>query len=84
MWACCRLNLSHRPNILLLVWCLQPMSSVSPTGTDGCWCGAEVWRGFVREACIFAMAAVFTSVPGFLLFSDDMTSLVLESKEWLQ
>ncbi|GBN68854.1 Telomere length regulation protein TEL2 [Araneus ventricosus] len=39
---------------------------------------------FVREACIFAMAAVFTSVPGYLLFSDDMTSLVLESKEWLQ
>ncbi|KAF8786274.1 Telomere length regulation protein TEL2 like protein [Argiope bruennichi] len=39
---------------------------------------------FVREACIFAMAAVFTSVPGYLLMSDDMTSIVFESQEWLE
>ncbi|PRD32764.1 UNVERIFIED_CONTAM: telo2 [Trichonephila clavipes] len=39
---------------------------------------------FVREASIFAMAAVYMSVPGYLLFSDKMTVLVFESKEWLQ
>ncbi|GFS55770.1 telomere length regulation protein TEL2 homolog [Trichonephila inaurata madagascariensis] len=39
---------------------------------------------FVREASIFAMAAVYMSVPGYLLFSDKMTILVFESKEWLQ
>ncbi|GIY35932.1 telomere length regulation protein TEL2 homolog [Caerostris darwini] len=39
---------------------------------------------FVREASIFALAAVYTSVPACLLFSDDMTPAVFESKDWLQ
>ncbi|GFS56892.1 telomere length regulation protein TEL2 homolog [Nephila pilipes] len=39
---------------------------------------------FVREACIFAIAAVYMSVPGYLLFSNEMTFCILESKEWLQ
>ncbi|GFR33734.1 telomere length regulation protein TEL2 homolog [Trichonephila clavata] len=39
---------------------------------------------FVREASIFSVAAVYMSVPGYLLLSDKMTVLVFESKEWLQ
>ncbi|KAG8176559.1 hypothetical protein JTE90_010770 [Oedothorax gibbosus] len=39
---------------------------------------------FVRQASIFSMAAVYSSVPGYLLFTDDIVKHVDDSKQWLQ
>ncbi|XP_054716521.1 telomere length regulation protein TEL2 homolog [Uloborus diversus] len=38
---------------------------------------------FVRQACIFAMATIYTSVPGYLLCSE-MLFQVMESVKWLK